>query len=108
MYCSNCGAEVNDSAVICVKCGCALNGEHSVSLKEENSNRALIALLLAVFAGHLGAHRFYTGKTGTGIALLCIFLFTFWTLLPFVWQIVDIIMILSGNFTDKDGRYLKL
>ena len=28
MYCSNCGAQVNENAVVCIKCGCAVNGGH--------------------------------------------------------------------------------
>ena len=26
MFCQNCGAEINDNAVVCIKCGCAVNG----------------------------------------------------------------------------------
>ena len=25
MFCKHCGAEINDNAVVCVKCGCAVN-----------------------------------------------------------------------------------
>ncbi len=58
----------------------------------------LITLLLAVFLGSLGAHRFYVGKIGTGILQLitvggC-----------GVWTLIDIIMIITGNFKDKDGN----
>lgn len=28
-YCSNCGAEVNENAVVCIKCGCALSPRFS-------------------------------------------------------------------------------
>ena len=31
MYCSNCGAEINDNAVVCVKCGCAVKRLEQVS-----------------------------------------------------------------------------
>lgn len=58
------------------------------------------AILLCFFLGALGAHRFYVGKIGTGILMLL-------TLGGFgIWAIIDFIMIVIGNFTDKEGRAL--
>ena len=57
----------------------------------------LVAILLAWFLGLIGAHRFYVGKTGTGILMIV-------TLGGFgVWSLVDVIMIACGTFKDKDG-----
>lgn len=57
----------------------------------------LVTLLLCLFLGVIGAHRFYTGKIGTGILQLI-------TLGGCgIWAIIDLIMVLTGKFTDKDG-----
>lgn len=54
-----------------------------------------VALLLCIFLGGLGAHKFYVGKVGMGI----IYLFTF-GLFGFGW-IIDIILIATGSFKDE-------
>ena len=58
----------------------------------------LVTLLLCIFFGGIGVHRFYAGKIGTGILQLI-------TLGGCgIWTLVDLIMIIIGNFTDKDGN----
>lgn len=65
-----------------------------------NEKSKMVALLLCIFLGSLGVHRFYTGKIGTGIIWLL-------TLGCFgIGTIVDLVMIATGKFTDKDGNPL--
>ena len=69
---------------------------------ENRSQKSWVAaLLLCIFLGYLGVHRFYVGKVGTGILwlLTCGFFG--------VGQIVDLIIILCGGFTDSEGLKLK-
>lgn len=61
----------------------------------------LVTLLLSLFLGTLGVHRFYVGKIGTGILQLI-------TLGGCgIWALIDIIMIITGNFKDKDGHVVQ-
>ena len=58
----------------------------------------VVTLLLAFLLGVIGAHRFYVGKTGTGILMLL----TFGGL--GIWLLIDLILIVTGQFTNKDGE----
>jgi hypothetical protein len=61
----------------------------------------LTTWLLSLLLGTLGVDRFYLGKIGTGIAKLL-------TFGGFgIWSIVDLIITLTGNTRDKDGRPLE-
>ncbi|MEK7514595.1 MAG: TM2 domain-containing protein [Patescibacteria group bacterium] len=66
----------------------------------------VVAFLLAIFFGMLGVHRFYVGKTGSGVAQLILTITFVGSFITAIWVIVDWIMILAGSFTDKDGKTL--
>lgn len=64
----------------------------------ENEKNWLVTLLLCLFLGTIGVHRFYAGKIGTGILQLL-------TLGGCgIWTLIDLVMIIVGNFTDKNGN----
>lgn len=73
----------------------------------ENSNRLILpAFLLSTFLGIFGAHRFYTGKIGTGTVMLVLTLTVIGVWVTAVWNFIDWIMIIIGEFRDQEGRKL--
>ena len=68
---------------------------------ETSPKKRLIALLLCVFFGWTGIHRYYVDKIGTGLALM----FTFGGF--GLWIPIDSLLILFGIFKDSEGKPLK-
>ena len=63
-----------------------------------SDKRILPLFLLCFLFGVFGAHRFYVGKIGTGILQLV----TIGGL--GIWAMIDLIIIIVGAFTDKEGK----
>ena len=101
-YCQNCGATIDAQAEICPKCGVRQPGFPAPPVPE-SERRILPALLLGLLLGVFGAHRFYVGKVGTGILMILTFGGFFG-----IWVLIDLFVIVSGNFRDAQGRRLNV
>jgi hypothetical protein len=88
-FCPNCGAALDLSAPVCVKCGAGVPHKDF-----------LTTLLLCIFLGLFGIHRFYTGNIGIGLAQL----FTLGGC--GIWWLVDVILIATGSYRDGSGHTL--
>lgn len=98
-FCVNCGAELNDGADVCLKCG------KSVGNKNVGSKSKIAAGLLGIFLGCFGVHNFYLGYTGKAVTQLLITLLSCFFLSPVsaIWGLIEGILILIGNI-DKDAN----
>lgn len=128
MYCKNCGNQMDENAVVCVKCGCAKGtgisfcpncgkpidpnaavctscGSATAPAVTADSKSKLAAGLLGIFLGSLGVHNFYLGFTGKAVAQLLITVLSCGVLsvVSGVWGLIEGIMILAGN-TNKDAK----
>lgn len=87
-FCKHCGAKIPEDAVLCTACGRQVEelkggAQPSIVINNENTNTNMntnvvggkfrrarnkwVSLLLCIFLGILGAHKFYEGKMGMGI-----------------------------------------
>lgn len=74
-----------------------LNEMDSCSLTPDDS-RWIIVLLLCLFVGYLGIHRFYIGRTTSGLLQLL-------TLGGLgIWVFIDFIRIIVGDLEDANGN----
>jgi len=99
MYCSSCAAVIKKEAEICPKCGVRQKAAPNFSGNMEGTDW-LTTLLLCLFLGFFGIHRFYSGSTGIGVVQLltgggCL-----------IWTLIDFIMILTGSYKDGNGKPL--
>jgi TM2 domain-containing protein len=93
-FCLACHRVIDAEAVVCTSCGVMQPLPPELSTEK----RILPAALLCLALGPFGAHRFYVGKTGTAIAQLL-------TLGGLgIWMLVDLIMLVTGEFRDKEGH----
>ena len=115
-FCKHCGGKIAKEAVICPLCGCQVEqitntqGTQPVVINNTNNNTSAasatavanggmqgkpkskwVALILCIFLGYLGAHKFYEGKIGMGI------LYLFTGGLFIVGVIIDIIALLGKS-----------
>ena len=67
-YCSHCGAEVKDEAVICVHCGCTIEGAKLPNLNQESKSNS-------------------TMHTFIKILMIIDCVFSAWLIIPLCWKI---------------------
>ncbi len=101
MFCPNCSAQNDEGSNFCKTCGVNLLIQpNKTGVRTISEKNWLVALLLCIFLGAFGIHRFYVGKTGTGILMIL-------TAGGFgIWIIVDVILIATNAFTDINGLKL--
>lgn len=102
MFCPSCGNIIKLAAEICPHCGVRnhANQKANTSQPRPTQSRWTLVLLLSIFLGCFGIHRFYVGKIGTGLLYL-------FTLGMFgIGAFLDILTIATGNFRDKNGELI--
>lgn len=126
MLCKKCGAIIGDNDVVCQYCHSQVERSQPQNVTANNYDKAsnnsqpgyygqppifksedafvkrspkdkFTALMLCLIFGLLGAHQFYAGRYGMGI----LYMLT-GGVLGFGW-IIDIILVASGRFKDKNG-----
>jgi class 3 adenylate cyclase len=66
-----------------------------------SSRKRLLTIVLCTVFGLFGAHRFYVGKRTSGFLQL----FTIGGL--GIWYVIDLLIVLFGEFTDSEGKEIK-
>ena len=97
--CHECQKEVSSTADSCPHCGARYNISTRTPIGPAKSRGTAVAL--AIFLGGIGAHKFYLGRPGWGVAYL---LFC-WTLIPAILGVLEGIAFLSESNSSFQKRY---
>ena len=114
-FCSSCGKPIKIKAEICPHCGVRQSGS-----KEKSEKSWMTCLLLCIFFGWLGIHRFYAGKIISGIIIALIpvvfmpivsivtlgIMFLFLAPLSGLIWLIEIIIVATGNLKDGENKYI--
>jgi TM2 domain-containing membrane protein YozV len=134
MYCTNCGKQIDERAVICVHCGlsvgtsnqfcracgaqvqpgayvCTQCGVPITRMPTAASKSKMAAGLLGIFLGTFGIHNFYLGYTNKAIAQVLLgtvgSCLVVGPIISGIWGLVEGIQILTGSI-DKDAQGVPL
>ncbi len=76
-------------------------GEEPAAPQPSSARSRGVALVLGALGGYLGLHRFYTGRTESGI----------WMAVTVgglgMWWLYDMVLLIAGEFRDGDGLPLR-
>lgn len=93
IYCRECGARYSDKAKACPKCGYT---------QYNFAKSIVIYLLLNWFLGVFGAHRFYAGKIGSGIAMFLLTCTIVGIWITAIWALIDFIIAVCNINTPEN------
>lgn len=103
-FCPNCGQPLAPNAAICTNCGVAVAPVAPIPAVPAGYQQKskLTAGLLGIFLGGWGIHNFYLGNTNRGILQIVLTLVTCGA--AGLWGLIEGIMILAGSInTDAKG-----
>ncbi|CAI1966948.1 TM2 domain-containing protein [Serratia marcescens] len=94
VFCRGCGKEIHSSAQACPHCG-------ALQSVPQGKRNKMSAILLTLFLGGFGGHKFYLGKPGQGI----LYLIFFWTFIPAFIAFIELIMLICMSDDEFNRKY---
>ena len=117
-FCKACAQAVHPTDITCLRCNTAQGGDVSTPLitaqsqpepepeaqTKKTKKTKLTAVLLALFLGGIGIHKFYMGSWGWGL----VYLATFWTWVPALLALAEAIRYFTLNEEEFQAKAAQL
>ncbi len=104
-HCINCNRLMNANLNQCPFCGANQSMQPysaaAATYQVTGTHSKIVAALLAIFLGGLGAHKFYLGQGGQGV----LYLLFCWTFIPSIVGFIEGIMYLGMSDTAFNQKY---
>lgn len=100
--CKSCGKPIESNYRFCPYCKIVTHN------KLVSKKSWWVCLLLLIFLGLIGAHKFYVGRILSAIILLIFSVTIIGLIVSILIWFIDLIKLLSGNFIDSEGKYIKM
>lgn len=136
MFCRNCGNEIDDKAVVCVKCGvrpndgtthcqacgkdtqpgavvcvhCGAQLAASSAQRKAAADKKLIAGICGILLGALGVHKFILGYTTPGVVMLLVTIVGGFLTCGIAPAIVGVVGLIEGiiYLTKSDDEFVQI
>ena len=101
-FCKSCGKQIENDFEVCPYCGAATDN------KIISEKSGLACLLLLLFLGYFGAHKFYAGRIAGAVVMLILTITVIGSIVTLILWIIDLIQLLCGNCKDSEDKYIKI
>ena len=102
MFCKKCGADAGDGK-FCPSCGEPVEEFAAEGFEGKTVNKIAYGLI-AIFVGWLGIHRFYAGKTLSGVLYIVLDLTIFGIFITSLLGLIEGILALTRKDIDSHGN----
>ncbi len=75
---------------------------------DDNDRNKYVAAIIAFFLGPLGIHRFYLGRTGSGVAMLALSCTVIGLIISAPWAFIDMVRYLLMSDREFAARYSRI
>lgn len=101
--CSECGRSVSDQAPWCPGCGAPVSRRAAPSqpIVMTIPKSRSVAVLLAIFLGGIGIHKFYLNRPGSGL----LYLLFCWTFIPAILSLIEALLYLLQSDQEFQRKY---
>ncbi len=101
VYCRGCGSAIHETAPACPKCGAPQHAAAFAAGARFGGRSRVVAALLALLLGGIGAHKFYLGSIFLGF----LYLVFFWTALPALIGLIEGVYYLTLSDDEFARKY---